>query len=36
MRTTVHGVRTIVLIALFAIISLTSSAQSITTGNGKF
>ena len=35
MRTTVQGVRTVALIALLAISSLTSNSQSITTGNGK-
>ena len=35
MRTTVPGVRTIVLILAFAFISLRGSSQSITTGNGK-
>ena len=36
MRTTVPGVRTFVLIALFAILSVNSFAQSITSGNGKY
>lgn len=35
MRTTVPGVRTLVLMFVLALASLQSSAQSITTGNGK-
>lgn len=36
MRTTVPGVRTLVLIILLSVSSLRSFSQSITTGNGKF
>ena len=35
MRTTVHSVRTLVLICVFAATAIQSNSQSITTGNGK-
>src|SRR3954469_21334835 len=35
MRTTVPGVRTLVLITFFLVLTTRSNSQSITTGNGK-